>query len=172
MASHTRKRRGSGRLRALRWTAGPALGVLVAAAPPPSGAGAAQPGDDDPRECLATALYWEAGGGEREGMEAVASVVLNRRAHPAFPASVCAVVREGGTEPGCQFSFWCDGKSERPRDADVWREALAVAEDALAGRIADATGGALFFHAAALETVPWKVPRERTVQIGRHIYYR
>lgn len=171
MASHKLKKWGSGGLRVLRWTAGPALGVLVAAAPTPPGAGAAQSGDD-PRECLATALYWEAGGGEREGMEAVASVVLNRRAHPDFPASVCEVVREGGTEPGCQFSFWCDGKSERPRDADVWREALAVAEDALTGRTADATGGALFFHAAALDAVPWKVPRERTVRIGRHIYYR
>lgn len=168
--THTLKRLGSEGLRALGWTVGAALGVLVAAAPPPSGAGAAQL--DDPRACLATALYFEAGGGERESMEAVASVVLNRRAHADFPPSVCQVVMEGGTEPGCQFSWWCDGQSEVPRDRDVWRQALAVTDDALAGRIDDATGGALFFHAADLETVPWRVPRERTVQIGRHIYYR
>ena len=171
MTTHTLKRLSSEGLRALGWTVGAALGVLVAAAPPPSGAGTAQLGDD-PRECLAVTLYFEAGGGEREDMEAVASVVLNRRAHYDFPPSVCEVVRQGGPEPGCQFSWWCDGRSDRPQDRDVWRQALAVTDAALRGRIDDATGGALFFHAADLETVPWRVPRERTVQIGRHIYYR
>ena len=155
----------------LGWTAGLTLGIVLAVPGPWTGGAAAQPGDD-PRECLALTLYWEAGGEPRESMAAVASVVLNRRANPDFPSTVCEVVREGGTDPGCQFQFWCDGKSDTPRDADLWALAREVAAEALEGRTADATGGALFFHAAALGAAPWRVPRERTVQIGRHVYYR
>ena len=151
--------------------AGLVLGILFAVQAPRAGVAAARP-DDDPRECLALAVYWEAGGEGREGMEAVAWVVLNRRAHRDFPSAVCEVVHQGGTAPGCQFRFWCDGNSDRPRDADLWALALDVAAKALEGRSTDPTGGALFFHAAALGTPPWRVPRERTVQIGRHIYYR
>ena len=105
-------------------------------------------------------------------MAAVASVVLNRRAHPEFPPTVCGVVRQGGTDPGCQFRFWCDGKSDTPRNAAVWALAREVAAEALANLIPDPTGGALFFHAAKLDEPPWRIPRERTVRIGRHVYYR
>lgn len=147
------------------------LGIIVAGQAPGAGVAAAQPADE-PTACLALAVYWEAGGEGREGMSAVAWVVLNRRAHRDFPSTVCDVVHQGDSEPGCQFRFWCDGESDEPRDADLWALALDVATEALEGRSADPTGGALFFHAAALGTAPWRVPRERTVQIGRHIYYR
>ena len=171
MESRTMETFDSSSLRALGWTAGLALGIVLAGPAPPTGVAAAQL-PDDPRECLAVTVYWEAGGENREGMAAVAAVVLNRRAHPDFPPTVCEVVREGGTDPGCQFHFRCDGKSDTPRDADLWAVAREVAAEALEGRTADPTGGALFFHAAALGSAPWRVPRERTVQIGRHVFYR
>ena len=152
-------------------TAGLALGILLAAQAPGAGAAAAE-STDEPRECLALAAYWEAGGEGREGMSAVAWVVLNRRAHDDFPSTVCEVVLQGGTRPGCQFRFWCNGKSDEPQDADLWALALDVAAEALEGGTVDPTGGALFFHAAAGGEAPWRLPRERTVQIGRHIYYR
>ena len=98
--------------------------------------------------------------------------MLNRRAHPDFPATVCEVVREGGEQSGCQFTFWCDGESEKPDDADLRALSLAVAADSLDQRTTDPTGGALFFHAETSGAAPWQVPRERTTQIGRHIYYR
>ena len=161
----------SARLRALGRTAGLALGIVLAAEAPGAGVAAVQ-SDDGPRECLALAVYWEAGGEGREGMAAVSWVVLNRRAHDDFPSTVCEVVRQGGTEPGCQFRFWCDGNSDKPVDADLWALALDVATEALEGRNGDPTGGALFFHAAALGAAPWRLPRERTVQIGGHVYYR
>ena len=161
----------STRSRALGRTAGLVLGLLLAGHVPGAGATAVQP-DADPRQCLALALYWEAGGEGREGMAAVASVVLNRRAHPDFPSAVCEVVYQGGTDPGCQFRFWCDGKSDTPRDAGIWALAREIAAETLEGRTADPTGGALFFHSAALGAAPWRRPRERTVQIGQHVYYR
>jgi spore germination cell wall hydrolase CwlJ-like protein len=64
--------------------------------------------------CLALTLYWEARAEKRDAMEAVAWVVLNRRKNPEFPKTICAVVREGGEKPPCQFSYWCDGKAETP----------------------------------------------------------
>jgi len=127
---------------------------------------------DNPLDCLALTLYWEAGSEGREGMIAVGWVVLNRRAHPEFPSTVCEVVRQGGEQPGCQFSYWCDGRGDAPQDQELWAQAAAVARELLSDRVADPTGGALFFHAASLTAVPWKRPRERTLQIGNHIYYR
>ena len=171
MRSSARGTAASVRRRWLGWTAGLALGLVLAAQARSTAAAAAEPGDE-PQECLAQAIYWEAGAEGREGMEAVAWVVLNRRTHPDFPATVCEVVREGGEQPGCQFKFWCDGKSEAPYDADLWAQAIAVAAESLDGRTTDPTGGALFFHAEALGAAPWEIPRERTAQIGQQIYYR
>jgi N-acetylmuramoyl-L-alanine amidase len=131
----------------------------------------AAPALDDTSQCLALALYWEAGTEGPEGMRAVASVILNRVAHPEFPSTVCAVVTQGGEEPPCQFSWWCDGRSDRPTDPRAWRLARQIAQAALANPQADRTRGALFFHNTSIAT-PWVRKRERTVQIGRHVFYR
>jgi spore germination cell wall hydrolase CwlJ-like protein len=104
-------------------------------------------------------------------MLAVASVVLNRVAHPEFPDDVCAVVRQGGEQPPCQFSWWCDGKSDLPTEPRAWSAAQRLARAMLSEPPRDATRGALFFHNTSIST-PWKRPRERTVQIGRHVFYR
>ena len=108
---------------------------------------------------------------QAEGMLAVASVVLNRVAHPEFPDSVCGVVKQGGEQPPCQFSWWCDGASDRPTEADSWQLAQSLAQRCLARAPRDATRGALFFHEASIRN-PWRRPRERTVQIGHHVFYR
>ena len=126
---------------------------------------------DNQSQCLALALYWEAKSEGREGMLAVASVVLNRVAHPAFPSSVCAVVRQGGEQPPCQFSWWCDGKSDRPTEARPWSLAQRLARSTLADPPPDRTRGALFFHNTSIAT-PWLRKRVRTTQIGRHVFYR
>lgn len=126
---------------------------------------------DDPARCLALALYWEAKSEGAEGMRAVASVVLNRVAHPQFPDTVCGVVTQGGEDPPCQFSWWCDGKSDRPTEQRAWILAERLAQAMLSDPSRDATRGALFFHSTSIAT-PWLRKRERTVQIGRHIFYR
>jgi N-acetylmuramoyl-L-alanine amidase len=81
------------------------------------------------------------------------------------------VVMEGGEQPPCQFSWWCDGKSDEPTEARAWWRAKAVARAVLNRPIHDSTAGALFFHANYIRE-PWAVPRTRTVQIGAHIFYR
>jgi spore germination cell wall hydrolase CwlJ-like protein len=127
--------------------------------------------DEDPVGCLALALYWEAKTEGRDGMLAVAAVILNRVRHPGFPGDVCAVVSEGGREPPCQFSWWCDGRGDLPTESNAWRAAARTAYEALHAPLPDPTGGALFFHDYRI-AVPWAKPRERTAQIGRHIFYR
>lgn len=169
--SRITRRRPPAQRRPFGGTALAALCLVAAFETSGTGAGAGRP-DPDEQECLALTVYWEAGGENREGMAAVAAVVLNRRESPDFPSTVCEVVREGGTAPGCQFTFWCDGKSETPHDPDLWAVAQEVAAEALEPRPPDPTGAALFFHAESLGAAPWKIPRERTTQIGRHIFYR
>jgi N-acetylmuramoyl-L-alanine amidase len=122
-------------------------------------------------QCLALAMYWEAQSEGREGMLAVASVVLNRVAHPEFPDTVCAVVKQGGEAAPCQFSWWCDGKSDRPTDPRAWALAWHIADKVLRDPPPDLTSGALFFHNTAIGT-PWARERQRTVQIGQHVFYR
>src|SRR5256885_2615100 len=87
-------------------------------------------------QCLASAVYYEAGNQDEGGERAVAQVVLNRVRHPAFPASVCGVVYQGSTRStGCQFTFTCDGSLNRRPDADGWRRAYDVAQPALSGTV-------------------------------------
>jgi len=133
--------------------------------------GWAHPHNSRSVECLGLAMYWEARGEGTRGMTAVGSVVLNRVRHPEFPNSVCGVVFQGGESPPCQFSWWCDGKSDRPRNQIQWRSALAVAGYVLARRIKDPTRGALFYHSTSVSS-PWHRQRQRTTQIGNHVFYR
>jgi len=121
------------------------------------------------QNCLALAMYWEAKSEGPDGMLAVAAVVLNRVAHPEFPDTVCGVVKQGGESPPCQFSWWCDGRSDQPTEARAWATATRLAERALRSPPSDLTDGALFFHNVSIEA-PWA--RERTVQIGQHVFYR
>lgn len=116
-------------------------------------------------------MYWEAKGEGEEGMRAVGHVVLNRASHRQFPETPCDVVYEGGEERRCQFSWYCDGRSDRPREMARWAEAQALADRLLRGELVDITDGSLFFHAKRLET-PWAVPRTRTVVVGNHVFYK
>jgi spore germination cell wall hydrolase CwlJ-like protein len=118
---------------------------------------------------MALAMYWEARGEGRLGMVAAGSVINNRVRSDAFPDTACNVVYQGGEKPPCQFSWWCDGKSDRPQDRAQWNVALNTAAEVLADPAVDPTQGALFFHNTSIRK-PWR--RERTTRIGSHIFYR
>lgn len=129
------------------------------------------PANSNSSRCLSLAMYWEARGEGHRGMIAVGSVVLNRVQSRDFPNSVCAVVYQGGEAPPCQFSWWCDGKSDRPRNRSQWLAAQAATEALLSNRSNDPTGGALFFHSTSIRS-SWHRTRPRTAKIGNHIFYR
>src|SRR5437867_3474354 len=123
-------------------------------------------------ECLASAIYYEAGSQDDDGERAVAQVVLNRVRHPAFPASVCGVVYEGSTrQTGCQFTFTCDGSLYREPDAAGWRRAYGIAQAALAGSVYAPVGYATHYHANYV--VPyWASTLAKNAVVGAHIFYR
>ncbi|MEI9964959.1 MAG: cell wall hydrolase [Caulobacteraceae bacterium] len=122
-------------------------------------------------ECLSDAVYYEARGEGRSGQAAVAQVVINRVRHPAFPKTVCGVVFQGVQSHACQFSFACNGAMRRPKEANAWREARAVAARALSGFVMAEVGRATHFHVAGIDA-DWGGRLLRVAQVGAHVFYR
>lgn len=123
-------------------------------------------------QCLAQNIYFEARSEPLEGKLAVGHVVLNRMADERFPEKECAVIRQGGDRRlhRCQFSWWCDGRSDTPRNAQAWQEAMVLATLIKAGLVPDPTKGALWYHADYVNP-GWAVRLGKSVHIGRHIFY-
>lgn len=129
---------------------------------------------DTEQGCLALAVYHEARGESRDGQRAVAEVVLHRTKAGYFPKSVCGVVLQGmQLRTGCQFSFTCNGAMKSRRDWAAWARAVRVAEYMMdgPGKGQNYTQGAVYFHADYVDPV-WAASKERTIEIGRHIFYR
>ncbi len=123
-------------------------------------------------ECLASAVYYEAGSEASVGQRAVAQVVLNRVRHPAYPHSVCGVVFQGSERAtGCQFTFTCDGSLARPRNAVGWNRALGVAAAALAGYVERSVGTATHYHTVWVFPY-WQSSLTKITTVGAHIFYR
>ncbi len=123
-------------------------------------------------ECLASAVYYEAGTQGADGERAVAQVVLNRVRHPAFPSSVCGVVYQGSTRlTGCQFTFTCDGSLERRPDSEGWARARQIAAAALDGSVFGPVGLATHYH--AYYVLPyWASSMAKNAVVGAHLFYR
>lgn len=115
--------------------------------------------------CMAEALYHEARGEGRQGQMAVAEVILNRVDSGAFPTTVCGVINQPS-----QFSYTIGG-AKPIRNKAAYERAVQIAAEALAGAPRRLTGGATYFHTPAVRPA-WSRRFERTVQIGRHIFYR
>ncbi len=123
-------------------------------------------------DCLTQAAYYEARGEGRDGMRAVAQVVLNRVRHSAFPNSVCGVVFQGaGRRTGCQFSFTCDGSMRGRVNQAAWNRAREVASAALSGAVYASVGNATHFHTTAVSP-GWRNSLVRVGQVGDHLFYR
>lgn len=124
------------------------------------------------QECLAQAIYYEAASESDAGQRAVAQVVLNRVAHPAYPRSVCGVVYQGSERrTGCQFTFTCDGSLVRQRSTSGFRRASRIAREALSGVVYAPVGTATHYHTLAVNPY-WASSLESVGVIGAHIFYR
>ena len=135
--------------------------------------------------CLALNTYHEAKNQSMVGQIAVAEVVMNRVQDKRFPNSVCEVVKQGPTRPSwedpkkeypikhrCQFSWYCDGKSDIPNNEKAWKKAQDYAYLVLYNRIAiDVTEGATHYHATYVKP-SWAKTKTRTTRIESHIFYR
>lgn len=125
---------------------------------------------DDPLTCLARSIYWESKGQKTSEMEAVANVVMNRLSHEKFPDTVCEVVKEGGEQGTCQFSWWCDGRPDEIAEEDAYEQAKEVARLALNGELSDRTQGALFFHQRTVAP-HWGKSFPQIAETGNFLFY-
>ena len=135
--------------------------------------------------CLALNTYHEAKNQSMVGQIATAQVVMNRVEDRRFPNTVCEVVKQGPTRPSwedpekeypirhrCQFSWYCDGKSDVPKNEKAWRKAQDVAFLVLYNKIQlDVTEGATHYHATYVRPA-WAKTKKRTTRIEKHIFYR
>ena len=130
----------------------------------------ADPGDEV--KCLALNIYFEARSEPEAGKLAVGHVVMNRVGSKRFPGTVCDVVRQGGElrRYRCQFSWWCDGRSDTPRNKREWQRSSEIALAVYWCRTEDPTAGALWYHADYVKP-SWRKAFKRGPQIGRHIFY-
>jgi spore germination cell wall hydrolase CwlJ-like protein len=122
-------------------------------------------------QCLTAAIYYEAASEPDSGQRAVAQVVLNRVAHPAYPKTVCGVVYQGSERStGCQFSFACDGALARRPNRLFWDRAADVARAALAGYVYAPAGLATHYHTVAVHPY-WAPSLHYMLTIGAHRFY-
>ncbi len=135
--------------------------------------------------CLALNTYHEAKNQSLVGQIATAQVVMNRVADDRYPNTICEVVKQGPTRPSwenpekeypirhrCQFSWYCDGKPDIPKNEKAWRKAQDVAFLVLYNKInLDVTEGATHYHATYVRPA-WAKTKTRTTRIEKHIFYR
>ena len=135
--------------------------------------------------CLALNTYHEAKNQSLVGQIATAQVVMNRVEDDRFPSTVCEVVKQGPTRPSwedpdkeypikhrCQFSWYCDGKPDVPKNEKAWRKAQDVAFLVYYNKIQlDVTEGATHYHATYVRP-SWAKTKKRTTRIEKHIFYR
>ena len=129
--------------------------------------------------CMALNIYYEARGSSMADQIAVSDVVLNRVRDSRYPDTVCEVVKQGRQDSNgnmirnqCQFSWYCDGKADRPQDLDSW-----VSAQTLAWRIMKfeefrgLTEGATHYHAHYVNP-QWARDMTFVGSIGVHKFYR
>ena len=143
--------------------------------------------------CLAQNILFEASTEPVAGKIAVGLVVLNRVNDTRYPNTICEVVKQGPiyeswktrnnpdlkpdervyfpVKHRCQFSWYCDGKSDKIRPTENWYKSQIVALQLMDGKFNGVIEGATHYHAS------WVFPKWRhtltyIAQVGDHLFYR
>ena len=143
--------------------------------------------ESHPQEyCMALNVYHESRSDNLAGMFAVSDVVLNRVRDSRWPDTVCGVITDAKysrwwkehhnklvpVRHKCQFSWYCDGRSDNPTDEDAWRRAQTVAFQILnRDMMRGITEGATHYHATYVDP-SWNKRYHTIGRIGAHIFYR
>ena len=130
--------------------------------------------------CMATNLYHEARGDGLASQIAVAQSVINRVKDPRYPDNVCDVVHQAQyytkekkvpKRNKCQYSWYCDGKSDVPQNTKVMGEMIELAKTLLKDPHLDITEGSTHYHTTFI-TPYWASKMEYVTTIGSHKFYR
>jgi len=143
---------------------------------------------NDELKCLALNVYHEARNESLSGKMAVMLVTINRVTDERFPGTICQVVHQGKhyyhktlkkkipRKDRCQFSWYCDGRSDIPRNRKAWVYSQALAEYFLKRSMLfiDFTEGATHYHANYIPLPRWAKNKKfkKTVSIDTHLFYR
>ena len=153
-------------------------------------------GEDPQAICMALNIYYESRSDNLAGQYAVADVVLNRVQDSRYPNTICEVIQQGPVRESwktkqdpdlseseriynpirhkCQFSWYCDGKSDDPQSETGWAQAQYVAGAIMySGKYRGMTEGATHYHATYVKP-KWRLDRgmNHIGRIGAHIFYR
>jgi N-acetylmuramoyl-L-alanine amidase len=127
-------------------------------------------------DCLAKNVYFESRGESIQGQYAVGLVTLNRVKSNKFPDTICEVVKQGRywnnnpVKNKCHFSWYCDGKSDNPKDKKAWDMSVNIAQTLLFYNVVDYTYGSTHYH--NLDVNPrWSRKMKEATTIGSHIFY-
>ena len=124
--------------------------------------------------CMALAIYWEARDQPIFGQLAVGQVIMRRVESNRWPNTVCEVVQQKKWTQNkwvCQFSFYCDGKSDRPLEMLAWKRSKAFADIILNIPMIDYSKGSDHYHAHYVSPY-WADSLTHQVTIGDHLFYR
>ncbi|MEX1037203.1 MAG: cell wall hydrolase [Sneathiella sp.] len=122
--------------------------------------------------CLAQAVYFEGRSEPLVGQVAIAEVILNRIVDARYPDTACDVVFQNQhLRNKCQFSFACDGLSDRPKNAGAWEKSLKVVALVMKGERSGVAKRATHYHASYVSP-RWSAHLSKLGQVGRHIFYR
>ena len=150
--------------------------------------------DINQMHCLATNIYHEARGESFAGKVAVANVTHNRVDSTKYPNTYCGVVYQaqmyvnwrGNEVPArhkCQFSWYCDGKSDdiilKTADGKIikshmlaWEESLQIATQMIEGNLPDITDGATHYFNHNIAQPYWANHYVQVVQIDNHTFHK
>lgn len=153
--------------------------------------------DVDQIHCLAKNIYFEARGESTNGKIAVANVTMNRVFNRKYPNTICGVVEQAvysrwwrehhnrlvPVKWKCQFSWFCDGKSDNIRltkdDGTVigpnmiaWQKSLEIAIGVVKGRYTDNTNGATHYYNPRLADPKWAAAYQHVAVIENHSFHK
>ena len=130
--------------------------------------------------CLALNLYFEARSESIAGQLMVGFSTMNRVADSRYPDTVCEVVKQArynawSKDPirhKCQYSWFCDGMSDVPKNEKAMLEATILAQHIYHGEVTDISQGATHYFADWIEPPKWAANMTLVTHIDQHLFYR
>ncbi len=127
---------------------------------------------------MALTMWGEARNGGEEAMRAVGHVIDNRRranTHGRYATETVSAAWQfsawNKNDPNYSAMMNIDRLREGGEDQLMWLEAKRLAAEILSGESADPTGGALFYHTAAVSP-RWSSGLAPIRTIGGHLFFR
>ena len=144
--------------------------------------------------CLAVNAYHEAKGESFDEKMATSQVVLNRVASPHYPDTICDVITQGPIRESwktkkdptlashervyypirnrCQFSWYCDGRSDDVNNLDGWEDSVLAAYIVYMGFGEDRVDGATHYYAHEKVNPSWAKTMVVTAKMDGHTYLK